>query len=142
MFLRFYLVKLTILSLSNSTHQEIYDAMVNPLIDQIFQGFNATVFAYGQTGSGKTFTMGNVAEKRMQDGITPFVVEAIFEMQSQIEVVTGAKVDVHLSYMEVYFAPFSTIYYHICLFTPVLLFHIAFYFYSLILLYGHITIIQ
>ena len=31
---------------------------VKPLIQKIFNGYNATVLAYGQTGSGKTFTMG------------------------------------------------------------------------------------
>jgi hypothetical protein len=39
--------------------QNVYDALVAPLVDRFFDGYNATVFAYGQTGSGKTFTMGN-----------------------------------------------------------------------------------
>lgn len=37
--------------------KQIFDRDVNPLIPDIFQGFNATVLAYGATGSGKTFTM-------------------------------------------------------------------------------------
>ena len=28
-----------------------------PVVNDILNGFNGTIFAYGQTGSGKTFTM-------------------------------------------------------------------------------------
>ena len=35
----------------NSTQKELYDATCKPLISNIFEGFNATVFAYGQTGN-------------------------------------------------------------------------------------------
>ena len=38
-------------------------SMVAPVVDEVMQGFNCTVFAYGQTGTGKTHTMeGNVAD--------------------------------------------------------------------------------
>lgn len=37
--------------------RQIFDREVNPLIQAIFNGFNATVLAFGATGSGKTFTM-------------------------------------------------------------------------------------
>ncbi|KAK6914699.1 Kinesin motor domain [Dillenia turbinata] len=36
---------------------QIFLKEVNPLIPEIFRGFNATVFVYGATGSGKTYTM-------------------------------------------------------------------------------------
>ncbi|RNA14302.1 Chromosome-associated kinesin KIF4A, partial [Brachionus plicatilis] len=38
---------------------DIYEAFVQPLLDALFKGYNATVLANGQTGSGKTFTMGS-----------------------------------------------------------------------------------
>lgn len=41
----------------SSKNQEIYETSVKPMLDSIFQGFNATIFAYGITGSGKTHTM-------------------------------------------------------------------------------------
>ncbi|XP_015784568.1 kinesin-like protein KLP2 [Tetranychus urticae] len=41
----------------DSSQIEIYRAVLSPLIDQVLDGFNCTVFAYGQTGTGKTFTM-------------------------------------------------------------------------------------
>lgn len=31
--------------------------VVAPLVLQVLEGYNATVFAYGQTGAGKTYTM-------------------------------------------------------------------------------------
>lgn len=38
-----------------TTQQDsVFTNLVLPMIDQYFDGYNATVFAYGQTGSGKT----------------------------------------------------------------------------------------
>ncbi|KAF4325515.1 hypothetical protein BBO99_00002010 [Phytophthora kernoviae] len=41
---------------TDSVHvaESIYAELVAPMVDQFFDGYNATVFAYGQTGSGKT----------------------------------------------------------------------------------------
>lgn len=36
---------------------QVYEESVQPLIQEIINGFNITVFAYGQTGTGKTYTM-------------------------------------------------------------------------------------
>lgn len=41
----------------HSSQQEIYNAVVSPLIPEVISGYNCTVFAYGQTGTGKTYTM-------------------------------------------------------------------------------------
>ncbi|OMJ29824.1 Kinesin-like protein KIF24 [Smittium culicis] len=41
----------------NDNNQLVYQNVVSPLVDKIFDGGNATCFAYGQTGSGKTYTM-------------------------------------------------------------------------------------
>jgi hypothetical protein len=38
--------------------QHLFGTSVAPLVDGLFQGFNAAVMAYGQTGAGKSFTMG------------------------------------------------------------------------------------
>jgi kinesin family protein 4/21/27 len=37
----------------------LYPDCIEPLVQGVFNGYNATVFAYGQTGSGKTYTMGS-----------------------------------------------------------------------------------
>ncbi|KAJ0238138.1 Kinesin-like protein KIN-4C [Hirschfeldia incana] len=58
---------------------EIYDHCVAPLVDALFNGYNATVLAYGQTGSGKTYTMGtNYGGDEENSGIIPRVMEDIF----------------------------------------------------------------
>ncbi|RNA29301.1 chromosome-associated kinesin KIF4A [Brachionus plicatilis] len=43
----------------NTPQLDVYVASVQPLLDALFKGYNATVLAYGQTSSGKTFTMGS-----------------------------------------------------------------------------------
>ncbi|KAL5244371.1 hypothetical protein ACI65C_011781 [Semiaphis heraclei] len=41
----------------NSKQVDVYNVVVYPLIKEVLDGYNCTVFAYGQTGTGKTFTM-------------------------------------------------------------------------------------
>ncbi|XP_050543316.1 kinesin-like protein KIF11 isoform X2 [Daktulosphaira vitifoliae] len=41
----------------NSKQVDVYNCVVYPLIKEVLDGYNCTVFAYGQTGTGKTFTM-------------------------------------------------------------------------------------
>jgi len=35
----------------------IYDATAQPIVENVLEGYNGTIFAYGQSGSGKTHTM-------------------------------------------------------------------------------------
>ena len=42
---------------SNSTQDEVYKDIGEPVVTQAMDGFNCTVFAYGQTGSGKSYSM-------------------------------------------------------------------------------------
>ncbi|GIX69584.1 kinesin-like protein KIF11 [Caerostris extrusa] len=42
---------------SDAKQITIYKAVVGPLIQEVLNGYNCTVFAYGQTGTGKTYTM-------------------------------------------------------------------------------------
>ncbi|XP_021939166.1 kinesin-like protein Klp61F isoform X2 [Zootermopsis nevadensis] len=41
----------------NSRQIDVYMSVVHPIISEVLDGYNCTVFAYGQTGTGKTFTM-------------------------------------------------------------------------------------
>lgn len=36
-----------------SRQDEVFDAVVRPIVDETLAGFNCTIFAYGQTGTGK-----------------------------------------------------------------------------------------
>lgn len=33
-----------------SRQDEVFDAIVRPIVDEVLEGFNCTIFAYGQTG--------------------------------------------------------------------------------------------
>ena len=51
-----------------------------PVIEQVLEGFNGTIFAYGQTGSGKTHTMlGPDIDDEEEKGIIPRIVGGIFD---------------------------------------------------------------
>ncbi|XP_068655953.1 kinesin-like protein KIN-4C [Aristolochia californica] len=58
---------------------KIFYDCVAPLVESLFNGYNATVLAYGQTGSGKTYTMGtNYTTDANSCGIIPKVMDSIF----------------------------------------------------------------
>ncbi|CAF2379480.1 unnamed protein product, partial [Brassica napus] len=41
----------------SAKQKELYDQAVVPIVNEVLEGFNCTIFAYGQTGTGKTYTM-------------------------------------------------------------------------------------
>lgn len=41
---------------TDTDQQTVFDAVAKPLVDHVFEGFNACCFAYGQTGAGKTYS--------------------------------------------------------------------------------------
>lgn len=74
---------------TSATQGEVYNRLVEPIVDEVLQGYNCTVFAYGQTGTGKTHTMEgcrqendtNVADRRLAEnaGIIPRAVKQVFD---------------------------------------------------------------
>ncbi|KAI3761150.1 hypothetical protein L1987_51558 [Smallanthus sonchifolius] len=58
----------------------MFEECVSPLVDGLFQGYNATVLAYGQTGSGKTYTMGSGCKDGSHTGIIPQAMNALFNI--------------------------------------------------------------
>ncbi|CAL5383768.1 unnamed protein product [Camellia sinensis] len=63
---------------TGSPPSAMFEECVAPLVDGLFQGYNATVLAYGQTGSGKTYTMGTSFKDGSQTGLIPQVMNALF----------------------------------------------------------------
>lgn len=41
-----------------ASQDEVYESCVQPLVESLVDGYNATVFCYGQTGSGKSYALG------------------------------------------------------------------------------------
>ncbi|KAJ0253009.1 Kinesin-like protein KIN-4A [Hirschfeldia incana] len=85
---------------SGTPSTEMYQECAAPLVDGLFQGYNATVLAYGQTGSGKTYTMGTGCGDTSQTGIVPQVMNALFTkietLKDQIEF------QIHVSFIEIH----------------------------------------
>ena len=86
-----------------SKQQDVFNAVGNPVIDGVFQGFNGTIFAYGQTGSGKTHTMMgpdfDKSTSRELWGIIPRAIETIF---NRISNSVDTECSVHVSFFEIY----------------------------------------
>ncbi|MCO5595992.1 hypothetical protein L7F22_050044 [Adiantum nelumboides] len=86
--------------------ERIFDDCVLPLVDGLFNGYNATVLAYGQVkessfeGSGKTYTMGTgYTVGCSNDGIIPKVMELLYKKMER----ASEKVDyqVRVSFIEI-----------------------------------------
>ena len=52
-----------------STQPDVNKSVVSPLVHQVLQGYNCTVFAYGQTGTGKTHTMEGPPDDCFANGV-------------------------------------------------------------------------
>jgi len=79
---------------------EVFKHTALPLVKEVFNGFNTTIFAYGQTGSGKTHTMMGQPKSEELKGIIPRLVEAIFAGIEEAD--EGIEFTVKLSYVEIY----------------------------------------
>nr|AMS24211.1 kinesin 4-Ib protein [Marsilea vestita] len=85
---------------TGSRTTDIFDECVAPLIDGLFQGYNATVLAYGQTGSGKTYTMGTAfTVGGGAEGITPRVMETLFKKIEKSK--DGVESQLRVSFIEI-----------------------------------------
>ncbi|CAD5229060.1 unnamed protein product [Bursaphelenchus okinawaensis] len=91
----------------DTTQITMYKDVVAPLIAQVLNGYNCTVFAYGQTGSGKTFTMEGHHdetneyswEEDPKAGIIPRALHHIF---TTLETEKPEDYSVRASYVELY----------------------------------------
>ena len=82
---------------TESTQEQVFNAIALPSIESAFSGYNSTIFAYGQTGSGKTFTITGGAEKYKDRGIIPRTLEYIFKKYYK-----SNSTKISVSYIEVY----------------------------------------
>lgn len=41
----------------NSQQKDLFNQAISPIVNEVLEGYNCTIFAYGQTGTGKTYTM-------------------------------------------------------------------------------------
>ncbi|CAI0545220.1 unnamed protein product [Linum tenue] len=69
----------------SAKQKDLYDLAVSPIVYEVLEGYNCTIFAYGQTGTGKTYTMEGGARKKngefsVDAGVIPRAVEQIFKI--------------------------------------------------------------
>lgn len=81
----------------HTTQCDVYAATTQPLLDQVLDGYNATVFAYGATGCGKTHTITGTVQS---PGIIFMTMQELFERVQELRELK--EVEVTLSYLEIY----------------------------------------
>ncbi|MFS8033224.1 putative kinesin motor domain, mechanosensitive ion channel MscS, LSM domain superfamily [Helianthus anomalus] len=58
----------------NKINKDLYEQAVNPIVNEVLEGFNCTIFAYGQTGTGKTHTMEGECNRAKLHNTAMFIV--------------------------------------------------------------------
>ncbi|CAK9159834.1 unnamed protein product [Ilex paraguariensis] len=91
----------------SAQQKDLYEQAVIPIVNEVLEGFNCTIFAYGQTGTGKTYTMegeckksksGPNGELPSEAGVIPRAVKQIFDtLESQ-----NAEYSVKVTFLELY----------------------------------------
>eukprot|EP01018_Ginkgo_biloba_P020856 Gb_32401 [translate_table: standard] len=88
----------------NSQQRDLYDQAVTPIVNEVLDGFNCTIFAYGQTGTGKTYTMEGGGKKAKNGefpadaGVIPRAVRQIFDtLEAQ-----NAEYSMKVTFLELY----------------------------------------
>ncbi|CAG5101189.1 Similar to Kif19: Kinesin-like protein KIF19 (Mus musculus) [Cotesia congregata] len=81
----------------DSSQEAVYEGTTKSLVQDIIDGYNATVFAYGATGAGKTHTMVGSAE---EPGVMVRALNDIFLAARRLS--NDVDVEVIMSYLEIY----------------------------------------
>ncbi|CAI9759181.1 unnamed protein product [Fraxinus pennsylvanica] len=88
----------------SSQQKDLYDQAVWPIVFEVLEGYNCTIFAYGQTGTGKTYTMeGGGSRKKNGEfpsdaGVIPRAVRQIFDiLEAQ-----NAEYSMKVTFLELY----------------------------------------
>eukprot|EP00095_Tigriopus_kingsejongensis_P001128 snap_masked-scaffold1099_size62903-processed-gene-0.6 protein:Tk01128 transcript:snap_masked-scaffold1099_size62903-processed-gene-0.6-mRNA-1 annotation:"kinesin-like protein kif3a isoform x2" len=84
----------------DSTQMDVYNRVARPIVENVIEGYNGTIFAYGQTGTGKTFTMEGERSSPEMKGIIPNSFAHIFGHIAKAE--EDIKFLVRVSYLEIY----------------------------------------
>ena len=89
-----------------ASQREVYESVAQPLVQEVFAGFNVTIFAYGQTGSGKTFSLmgpegGRGSLEDEQRGIVPRVVQEVYA-EAAAQLAQGVSATITLCVLELY----------------------------------------
>ncbi|KAJ1297715.1 hypothetical protein BS78_01G398000 [Paspalum vaginatum] len=87
----------------DSQQRLIFDHAVAPIVNDVLEGYNCTVFAFGQTGTGKTYTMEGELKQKVSElpdtaGVIPRSVRHIFEILEKRK----ADYSIKVTFLELY----------------------------------------
>jgi hypothetical protein len=77
----------------------LFENSSRPIVSNVIEGYNGTIFAYGQTGTGKTHTMEGEMKPKEMKGVMARCFEAVY---SQIDNHKDAQFLIRASYLEIY----------------------------------------
>ncbi|XP_006624773.1 kinesin-like protein Klp61F isoform X2 [Apis dorsata] len=84
----------------------VYNVVVNPLLEQVLAGYNCTVFAYGQTGTGKTFTMEGINKEPSlywhSDSSAGMIPRSLSHLFDKLQALETQEYTVRVSFLELY----------------------------------------
>ena len=84
----------------NTPQSKVYESTTNNLIQQVIEGYNATIFAYGATGTGKTYTMvGNSSNTGI---MIRTIRDLFFSINDYISKYENKNYVIKISYIEIY----------------------------------------
>ncbi|KAI8016225.1 Kinesin-like protein KIN-5C [Camellia lanceoleosa] len=93
----------------SAQQKDLYDQAVIPIVNEVLEGFNCTIFAYGQTGTGKTYTMEGECKRSKsgpngdlppEAGVIPRAVKQIFDTLESQNAEYSVKAEKQLPLME------------------------------------------
>lgn len=83
------------------SQQRVFEASCLPIVKDVLEGNNASLFVYGQTGTGKTFTMGTLeAIKREDQGLIPLSLNYILNHLNNSK--NKEEWSISISFMQIY----------------------------------------
>ncbi|TPX48063.1 hypothetical protein SeLEV6574_g02259 [Synchytrium endobioticum] len=84
----------------NHTQKQVFEYSAHQTVADVMKGYNGTIFTYGQTGAGKTFTMMGDMQNDDLKGMTPRIVESVFN--TILQAPSTLEFTVKVSFMEIY----------------------------------------
>eukprot|EP00927_Polykrikos_kofoidii_P056922 TRINITY_DN51010_c0_g1_i1.p1 TRINITY_DN51010_c0_g1~~TRINITY_DN51010_c0_g1_i1.p1 ORF type:complete len:861 (+),score=182.55 TRINITY_DN51010_c0_g1_i1:264-2846(+) len=80
------------------SQEEVFNLVAKPVIEDVLNGINGTIFAYGMTGSGKTYTITGSADRYEDRGLIPRTISYLFQAFQRGD----AAYKLYISYLEIY----------------------------------------
>eukprot|EP00164_Ancoracysta_twista_P003184 GFYU01004247.1.p1 GENE.GFYU01004247.1~~GFYU01004247.1.p1 ORF type:complete len:922 (-),score=245.94 GFYU01004247.1:185-2950(-) len=84
----------------DTTQETVFQEIAEPVVEDVLNGYNGTIFAYGQTGAGKTYTMFGPSQEDGLEGIIPRVGRQIFKAATADS--EKVQFSISASYIEIY----------------------------------------